>query len=170
MRKFSTEPWVACVTATRPGTPQLPPRSQGGDPADFEMALAITSPISKKVPEVAAAPMRKNRASCPLGEARPQRKTRAKTAAGCARHDQRPNLADIVSPERQQFWKTTRINTNCNTRRHRSVGDAQMRKLREKSYKDAFPSPKASFGVGMLPASAGGELTRRDTISMTASP
>src|SRR5215471_4652988 len=103
IRRFSTEPWVACVTATSPGTPQFPPCSQGGEPADFEMALAITSPISKKVPEVAAAPMRKKRASCPLGDARPHKRTRTKTAGWG--HDPKPNLADIVHRGDSNFGK-----------------------------------------------------------------
>src|SRR5438105_14085635 len=103
IRRFSTEPCVAWVTATRPGTPQLPPCSHGGEPADFEIALAITPPISKKVPEVAAAPIRKNRISCPLRDASPQRSAKMKIAAGPARPDQTPNLADIVSPKRQQL-------------------------------------------------------------------
>jgi hypothetical protein len=59
MRRFSTEPCVACATATNPGTPQLPPSSQGSESAGLEIALASTPPISKKLPAVAAAPMRK---------------------------------------------------------------------------------------------------------------
>src|ERR1700760_4414062 len=94
IRRFSTEPCVACVTATRPGTPQLPPCSQGGEPAGFEIALAITPPISKKVPDVAAAPMRKNCASCALGETCPKSRPRAKIAAAPGPQHQTPNLAD----------------------------------------------------------------------------
>src|SRR5271166_1113462 len=86
MRRFSTEPCVACATATRSGTPQLPPRSHGCEPTGFEIALAITPPISKKVPEVAAAPMRKNFASCALDEAAPQRRPRTTTAAPLGPH------------------------------------------------------------------------------------
>src|SRR5271155_6052741 len=95
IRRLSTEPCVACVTATRPGTPQLPPCSQGGEPAGFEIALAITPPISKKVPEVAAAPIRKNCSSCAPGDTRPKRRTNIAAATG-PQH-QTPNLADIVS-------------------------------------------------------------------------
>src|SRR5437870_4520077 len=73
------DPCVAGVTATRPGTPQLPPCSQGDEPTGFDMALAITPPISKKVPDVAAAPMRKNFPSCALGDV--QRSPRTKRAA-----------------------------------------------------------------------------------------
>src|SRR5690348_2630223 len=127
MRKFSTEPWVACVTATSPGTPQLPPWSHGGEPADFEIALAITPPISKKVPEVAAAPMRKNRASCPLGDAIPQRRIRTKTAAGPGRPDQTPSLADIVSPKSSNFGKqhgSPRIATASRGRASRVIRNA----------------------------------------------
>src|SRR6516162_5495310 len=80
-RRFSTDPWVAWVTATRPGTPQLPPWPHGGEPAGFEIALAITPPISKKVPEVAAAAMRKNCASCALGDPTPQNRASTKKAA-----------------------------------------------------------------------------------------
>src|SRR5271169_2878260 len=95
-RRFSTEPWVACVTATRPGTPQLPPCSQGGEPAGFEIALAITPPISKKVPEVDAAPMRKNCSSCAPGDMPPKMRPRTKIAAAAEPHHQTPSLADIV--------------------------------------------------------------------------
>ena len=115
MRRFSTEPCVACVTATRPGTPQLPPCSQGNEPAGFEIALAITPPISKKVPEVDAAPIRKNCPSCALGDTRPKRGPRTRIAAATGPHHQTPNLAAIVSPVRQQFWKTTWITLDCNS-------------------------------------------------------
>src|SRR5271163_1626742 len=114
IRRLSTEPCVACVTATRPGTPQLPPCSQGGEPAGFEIALAITPPISKKVPEVAAAPMRKNCSSCAPGDTPPKRRARTKTAAMPGPHHQTPTLADIVSPARHQFRKTTWITLDCN--------------------------------------------------------
>src|SRR5689334_25433318 len=114
MRRFSTEPCVACVTATNPGTPQLPPCSQGGEPAGFEIAPAITPPISKKVPEVAAAPMRKNWVSCALGDTCPKRRPRTNIAAAPRPHHQTRNLADIVSPARQQFQKTTWITPDCN--------------------------------------------------------
>src|SRR6516162_4201779 len=113
-RRFSTEPCVACVTATRPGTPQLPPCSQGGEPAGFEIALAITAPISKKVPEVAAAPMRKNCPSCAPSGPTPTRSPRTIIAAAPGPHHQTPNLAGIVSPVRQQFGKTTWIVPDCN--------------------------------------------------------
>src|SRR5271163_1731449 len=113
MRRLSTEPCVACVTATRPGTPQLPPCSHGGEPAGFEIAAAITPPISKKVPEVDAAPIRKNCPSCALGDTRPKRRT--KIAAATGPQHQTPNLADIVSPLRQQFRKTTWITPDCNS-------------------------------------------------------
>src|SRR5438067_8427181 len=63
MRRFSIEPGVACATATRPGTPQLPPRPQGGAPVGPEIAPATTPPISKKLPPVAAVPIRKKRVS-----------------------------------------------------------------------------------------------------------
>src|SRR5438874_11178773 len=96
MRRLSTEPCVACVTATRPGTPQLPPRSQGGEPAGFEIALAITAPISKKIPEVAAAPMRKKCPSCALGDPRTKRKLRTKTTATNGPPQQATHLACIV--------------------------------------------------------------------------
>src|ERR1700739_3892059 len=115
MRRFSTEPCVACATATKSGTPQLPPRSQGCEPAGFEIALAITPPISKKVPEVDAAPIRKNCPSCALGDTRPKRKQRTQIAAATGPHHQTPNLADIVSPVRQQLRKTTWITPDCNT-------------------------------------------------------
>src|SRR5260370_28323754 len=114
IRRFSTEPCVACVTATRPGTPQLPPCSQGGEPAGFEIALAMTAPSSNKVPEVAAAPIRKNCPSCALGDTRPKRRQRTQIAAAGPDH-QTPNLADIVSPVRQQFRKTTWITPDCNS-------------------------------------------------------
>src|SRR5437016_623887 len=112
IRRFSTEPCVACVTATRPGTPQLPPCSQGDEPTGFDMALAITPPISKKVPDVAAAPMRKNFPSCALGDV--QRSPRTKRAATPGPDHQTTNLADIVSPARQQLPKTTWIISDCN--------------------------------------------------------
>src|SRR4051794_1937520 len=115
IRRFSTEPCVACVTATRPGTPQLPPCSHGGEPAGFEIALAITPPISKKVPEVDAAPIRKNCPSCALDDTRPKRKQRTQIAAATGPDHQTPNLADIVSPVRQQFRKTTWITADCNS-------------------------------------------------------
>src|SRR6266404_525037 len=114
IRRFSTEPCVACVTATRPGTPQLPPCSHGGEPAGFEIALAITPPISKKVPEVDAAPIRKNCPSCALGDTCPKRRPTRKIAAATGPHHQTPNLADIVSPVRQQLRKTTWITPDCN--------------------------------------------------------
>jgi len=38
---------VACATATRPGTPQLPPRSQSREPGGLLIALAISAPIWK---------------------------------------------------------------------------------------------------------------------------
>src|SRR5438270_12411839 len=81
IRRFSTEPCVACVTATRPGTPQLPPCSHGGEPAGCEIALAITPPISKKVHEVDAAPIRKNCPSCALGDTSHTRKQRTHITA-----------------------------------------------------------------------------------------
>src|SRR5690242_9543104 len=99
MRRFSTEPCVACATATRPGTPQLPPCSHGGEPGGLEMALAISPPTSKKVPEVAAAPIRKNCGSSALDErpasSRPTTKT--ETAAKPRPHQETPNLTGIVS-------------------------------------------------------------------------
>src|SRR5215467_9005366 len=98
----------------RPGTPQLPPCSQGGEPAGLEMALAITPPISKKLPEVAAAPIRKNCPSCALGDIRAERRPRLKIATAPRPQHQTPNLAGIVSPVRQQFRKTARINADCN--------------------------------------------------------
>src|SRR5437899_1921653 len=115
IRRFSTEPCVACVTATRPGTPQLPPCSHGGEPVGFEIALAITPPISKKVPEVAAAPMRKNCPSCALDDVPPGRRQRIKIAAARGPHHHTPNLVGIVSPVRQQFRKTTWITLDCNS-------------------------------------------------------
>src|SRR5579885_3610906 len=60
---FSSEPCVACATATRPGTPQPPPWPQRGACPGLEIALAMTPPISKKLPPVAAVPMRKKRVS-----------------------------------------------------------------------------------------------------------
>src|ERR1700730_231491 len=114
IRRFSTEPCVACVTATRPGTPQLPPCSQGGEPAGFEIAPAITPPISKNVPEVAAAPIRKNCPCCALDDTCHERRQRTKIAAAPGPHHQTPNLADIVSPVRQQFPKTPWIISDCN--------------------------------------------------------
>src|SRR5271166_3819704 len=98
MRRFSTEPCVAWATATRSGTPQLPPRSQGWEPAGFDIALAITPPISKKVPEVEAAPMRKNFASCAPAERAPQRRLRTTAAAAHGPHQRTSNMEDIVSP------------------------------------------------------------------------
>src|SRR5580692_2820512 len=115
IRRFSTEPCVACVTAMRPGTPQLPPCSQGGEPAGFEIALAITPPISKKVPEVAAAPIRKYCPSCALADTCPKRRPRTTAAVAAGPHHETPNLTDIVSPARQQFRKTTRITPDCNS-------------------------------------------------------
>src|SRR6516165_2262034 len=64
--KICTEPSVACATAISPGTPQLPPSSQGGESTGLEIALASTPPISKKLPAVAAAPIRKKFASSAL--------------------------------------------------------------------------------------------------------
>src|SRR5215469_14938298 len=78
------------------------------------MALAITPPISKNVPDVAAAPIRKKRASCAPGDTSPHKRLRDKIAAAPRRQRQTPNLADIVSPARQQFQKTTWITLNCN--------------------------------------------------------
>src|SRR5713226_2517914 len=63
-RRFSIEPGVAWATATSPRTPQLPPRPQAGPPAGLEIALATRPPISKKLPPVAAVPIRKKRGSC----------------------------------------------------------------------------------------------------------
>src|SRR5215469_10568219 len=114
MRKFSTEPRVACVTATSPATPQLPPRSQDGVPSGFEMALAITPPISKKVPEVAAAPMRKNRVSCACENPISQNNANVKMAITPGTQDHAPNFVDIVTPAREQFRKTPRITPDCN--------------------------------------------------------
>src|SRR5215472_3123959 len=114
MRKFSTEPCVAWVTATSPGTPQLPPCSQGGEPSGFEIALAITPPISKKVPEVAAAPMRKNRVSCACENPISQNNANVKMAITPGTHQNAPNFVDIVTPAREQFRKTTRISPDCN--------------------------------------------------------
>src|SRR6266446_1060172 len=62
-RRFSIEPGVAWATATRPRTPQLPPRRQSGPSVGLEIALATRPPISKKLPPVAAVPIRKNRGS-----------------------------------------------------------------------------------------------------------
>src|SRR5215469_712789 len=78
------------------------------------MALAITPPISKNVPDVAAAPIRKKRASCAPGDTSPHKRLRDKIAAAPRQQRQTPNLADIVSPARQQFQKTTWITLNCN--------------------------------------------------------
>ena len=39
-----TEPRDDWATATRPGTPQLPPSSQGREPGGLDTALAITPP------------------------------------------------------------------------------------------------------------------------------
>jgi len=44
---FCTEPCVVWAVAIRPGTPQLPPRSQGRDPGGLLMALAMMPPITK---------------------------------------------------------------------------------------------------------------------------
>src|SRR5205085_8847575 len=44
-------------------TPQLPACSQGGASSGLEIALAITPPISKKLPPVAAVPILKYRVS-----------------------------------------------------------------------------------------------------------
>src|SRR5215472_5908895 len=114
MRKFSTEPCVAWVTATSPGTPQLPPCSQGGAPSGFEIALAITPPISKKVPEVAAAPMRKNRVSCACENPISQNNANVKMAITPGTQQNAPNFVDIVTPAREQFRKTTWITPDCN--------------------------------------------------------
>src|SRR5215472_8194653 len=114
MRKFSTEPCVAWVTATSPGTPQLPPCSQGGEPSGFEIALAMTPPISKKVPEVAAAPMRKNWVSCACENPISQNSANVKMAITPGTQHHAPNFVDIVTPAREQFRKTTRITPDCN--------------------------------------------------------
>jgi hypothetical protein len=63
IRRLSIEPWVVWATATSPGTPQLPGLAQVGVPGGLEIALATMPPISKKLPAVAAVPMRKKRAS-----------------------------------------------------------------------------------------------------------
>src|SRR6516165_1242914 len=97
MRRFSTEPCVASATATNPGTPQLPPSSQGSESAGLEMALASTPPISKKLPAVAAAPMRKNRTSCASAGAVGHSGRAIMTAAN-GLLQRRPNLENIVSP------------------------------------------------------------------------
>ena len=44
---FSTEPCVDCATASRPGTPQLPPSSQARLPGGLLIALAIRVAIGK---------------------------------------------------------------------------------------------------------------------------
>src|SRR6516162_2973326 len=97
MRRFSTEPCVASATATSPGTPQLPPSSQGSESAGLEMALASTPPISKKLPAVAAAPIRKNRASWASADVVGHNRRATVTAANGLRQ-QRPNRENIVSP------------------------------------------------------------------------
>src|SRR5690349_9388984 len=66
MRRFSIDPGVACAIATSPRTPQLPPCPQGGPPCGLEIALATTAPILKKLPPVAAVPIRKKRGSDPF--------------------------------------------------------------------------------------------------------
>src|SRR6516164_11152651 len=97
IRRFSTDPCVASATATSPGTPQLPPSSQGSESAGFEIALARTPPISKKLPAVAAAPMRKNRVSCaPAGVVVHSKRTT--TAAPNGVQQSRPSTESIVSP------------------------------------------------------------------------
>src|SRR6266436_8214001 len=98
IRRLSTDPCVAWATATRPETPQLPPCSHGGEAAGLEMALASTPPISKKLPAVAAAPMRKKGISCALpGAARPTIASTATTAHAKHRPERR-NSESIVSP------------------------------------------------------------------------
>jgi hypothetical protein len=62
-RRFSIDPCVACATATRPSTPQPPPDAQAEPCTGLEIAAATTPPISKKLPPVAAAPIRKKRVS-----------------------------------------------------------------------------------------------------------
>src|SRR5207245_7733585 len=98
IRRLSTDPFVAWATATRPGTPQLPPCAHGGESAGLEIALAITPPISKKLPAVAAAPMRKKGISCAVpGAACPSRASTATTANARHRPEGR-NSESIVSP------------------------------------------------------------------------
>src|SRR6516162_4514939 len=97
MRRLSTEPCVASATATSPGTPQLPPSSQGSESAGLEIAPASTPPISKKLPAVAAAPMRKKRGSCaPAGVVRHNRRTMTTAPSGLRQRT--PNIESIVSP------------------------------------------------------------------------
>src|SRR5215471_13683835 len=78
------------------------------------MALAITPPISKKVPEVAAAPMRKNRVSCACENPISQNNANVKMAIAPRTQHHAPNFVDIVTPAREQFGKTTWITPDCN--------------------------------------------------------
>lgn len=59
-RMFVTEPGVVCAMAMSPGTPHLPPTSQGSAPGGCEMTEASVLPTEKYVPEVGPVAMRKN--------------------------------------------------------------------------------------------------------------
>jgi hypothetical protein len=74
---FSMDPSVDWATATKPGTPQLPPLSQGRDPSGLLMALASNPPIKKYVPLLVPVPMRKNDPSAKQGPAPPSTPTKA---------------------------------------------------------------------------------------------
>ncbi len=116
IRMLSTEPCVACATATSPGTPQLPPRSQGGAPGGLEIAPAMTPAISKKLPPVPAAPMRKNCASGASAAAAAVASASIRPTARPKPRRRRPEAHDIVSPgETNILAHTPRITPDCNT-------------------------------------------------------
>src|SRR3984893_6097562 len=96
--RLSTDPFVAWAPATRPGTPQLPPCSHGAEAAGLEMALASTPPTSKKLPAVAAAPMRKMGISCALPGAARHMRPRTTTTAAAKPRPGRLFLESIVPP------------------------------------------------------------------------